>query len=238
MHELEHTLFDFPDDPSSLDWNKEALLFYYYMLNEEEKNEEKIQKIFKKFKNTFMAVHTAKERQIAYKELLLAIYDIKKNDNNYFLILAFILPVSKIVNKLEQSLEYIINAKNHAETGIKFFPESTEYFKDELEKLLIEEEKIINKSINDIIRIVRTESWRFVNEKRLEEFKKKGYKYKTTYPVKDDKTGEDSWFYYDEKQVKPIDEPFNYTWEGKERVFMTPPDRPNDRNILIPYFPE
>ena len=42
--------------------------------------------------------------------------------------------------------------------------------------------------------------------------------------------------YADKKHlVAEIDEPFIYTWKGKRREFMSPPDRPNDRSILVPY---
>ncbi len=237
MQNLEHTLFDFPDDPGDLDWEKEALLFYYYMLNEEEKYEKKVRKIFEKYKAFLVAYNerSLNEKKAMFNELKLELYKVKHQDNNFQRALLFILLTSKVINKLEGSIDYISNAKLHAESALKLFPNETELFQKQLEDLAIEEEKAINKALNGIVRIVRTESWRFVNETRLEEFKKKGYEYKTTYPVKDDRTGDDSWFYYDMKQIKPIDEPFSYEWKGKERVFMTPPDRANDRQILIPY---
>lgn len=34
--------------------------------------------------------------------------------------------------------------------------------------------------------------------------------------------------------VVEIDKPFEFAWRGEKRVFMNPPDRPNDRSILIP----
>ena len=35
--------------------------------------------------------------------------------------------------------------------------------------------------------------------------------------------------------IVPIDKPFRFRWKGETRVFMAPPDRPNDRAILVPY---
>lgn len=35
--------------------------------------------------------------------------------------------------------------------------------------------------------------------------------------------------------IVDIDKPFRFKWRGVERVFMSPPDRPNDRSILVPY---
>lgn len=58
---------------------------------------------------------------------------------------------------------------------------------------------------------------------------------KTLFHPMDKRTGADS-IYADRKHlIAEIDEPFIYTWKGKRREFMTPPDRPNDRSILVPY---
>jgi hypothetical protein len=51
----------------------------------------------------------------------------------------------------------------------------------------------------------------------------------------DARTGEDSKILASINPIVEIDEPFRYTYAGKERVFLYPPDRPNDRAILIPY---
>lgn len=51
----------------------------------------------------------------------------------------------------------------------------------------------------------------------------------------DDRTGDDSKKLAFENPVVDIDEPFRFQYKGKERVFMFPPDRPNDRAILVPY---
>jgi hypothetical protein len=58
---------------------------------------------------------------------------------------------------------------------------------------------------------------------------------KTLIHPMDARTGEDSKFAASLKLVVDIDEPFSYNWKGKERTFMVPPDRPNDRSILVPF---
>lgn len=58
---------------------------------------------------------------------------------------------------------------------------------------------------------------------------------KTLYHPIDKRTGDDSKFLNENNLIVPVDEPFKYTWKGQVREFMAPPDRPNDRSILIPY---
>lgn len=59
--------------------------------------------------------------------------------------------------------------------------------------------------------------------------------YKTLMHPMDSRTGKDSVFAASKHLVARIDQPFRYTWQGQKRVFMAPPDRPNDRAILVPY---
>jgi hypothetical protein len=64
---------------------------------------------------------------------------------------------------------------------------------------------------------------------------------KTLYNPMDNRTAADSK--YVEREVEagdtnlivPVDEYFKYKWKGAWREYMAPPDRPNDRSILIPY---
>jgi hypothetical protein len=58
---------------------------------------------------------------------------------------------------------------------------------------------------------------------------------KTLMHPMDQRTGKDSIYAAQLGLVADIDEPFEYEWRGKLRVFMAPPDRPNDRAILVPY---
>jgi hypothetical protein len=58
---------------------------------------------------------------------------------------------------------------------------------------------------------------------------------KTLMHPMDSRTGDDSKYASQLGLVANIDEPFEYIWKGQTRSFMAPPDRPNDRSILVPY---
>jgi hypothetical protein len=58
---------------------------------------------------------------------------------------------------------------------------------------------------------------------------------KTLIHPMDGRTGADSKYAARLDLIVPLDEPFKYRWKGETRVFMVPPDRPNDRSILVPY---
>lgn len=67
---------------------------------------------------------------------------------------------------------------------------------------------------------------------------------KTLIHPMDARTGEDSKQAAEKALIVDIEDPFEYTYvryrkDGskveEKRVFMTPPDRPNDRSILVPY---
>lgn len=50
----------------------------------------------------------------------------------------------------------------------------------------------------------------------------------------DGRTAEDSKELADLNPVIPIDNSFKYTYRGQKREFFAPPDRPNDRAVLVP----
>lgn len=58
---------------------------------------------------------------------------------------------------------------------------------------------------------------------------------KTLIHPMDSRTGADSKFVAAKNLIVDIDQPFEYTWKGTRRIYMAPPDRPNDRSILVPY---
>ncbi len=58
---------------------------------------------------------------------------------------------------------------------------------------------------------------------------------KTLIHPMDARTGKDSKALARENPIIPINEAFVFEWKGKTRTFMAPPDRPNDRAILVPY---
>jgi hypothetical protein len=50
----------------------------------------------------------------------------------------------------------------------------------------------------------------------------------------DERTAQDSIELAQKNPIIDIDKPFVQNYNGKELVFMTPPNRPNDRAILVP----
>lgn len=58
---------------------------------------------------------------------------------------------------------------------------------------------------------------------------------KTLYHPMDSRTGDDTKRLARRNPIVPIDEPFIESSTGKRREYMAPPNRPNDRAILIPY---
>lgn len=58
---------------------------------------------------------------------------------------------------------------------------------------------------------------------------------KTLMHPMDKRTGEDSKALAQENPIIPIDEPFVQNYNGKKFIFMAPPNRPNDRAVLLPY---
>jgi hypothetical protein len=61
---------------------------------------------------------------------------------------------------------------------------------------------------------------------------------KTLFHPMDDRTAKDSKALNSKNPKIPIEEPFKFKWKDEERIFMAPPDRPNDRAILLPYRPD
>ena len=89
-------------------------------------------------------------------------------------------------------------------------------------------------------RIVRTELHNVYNTGKIDGMKEVRDSdlpdlMKTLFHPMDKRTANDSHKLKQKNPIIPIEEPFRFTWGGKERVFMAPPDRPNDRAILIPY---
>ena len=58
---------------------------------------------------------------------------------------------------------------------------------------------------------------------------------KTLMHPMDARTGKDSIYAASLHLVAELDEPFEYQWAGGWRSYMAPPDRPNDRSIMVPY---
>ena len=91
-----------------------------------------------------------------------------------------------------------------------------------------------------LARIVRTELHGIYNTAKLNGFSQINKDYfpdlkKTMYHPMDSRTGEDSIAMSRKEMIVALDEPFVFNYNGKEQRFMRPPNRPNDRAILIPY---
>lgn len=91
-----------------------------------------------------------------------------------------------------------------------------------------------------LLRIARTELHNVYNLSKLNGMKETKEKYvpdlkKALIHPMDGRTAEDSKQLASLDPVMSVDKPFKYTYKGKERTFMVPPDRPNDRAIMIPY---
>ncbi len=90
-----------------------------------------------------------------------------------------------------------------------------------------------------IARIARTELHNIYNSSKLLSMNKLKDKFvpklkKSVIIPIDARTAEDSMKLKKLNLIIDIDKPFKYTWNRRERVFHAPPDRPNDRSILIP----
>lgn len=89
--------------------------------------------------------------------------------------------------------------------------------------------RLARTELHHVYNLGKLESMRAVEKDQIRGLKKALY-----HPL-DHRTEKDSLKIRAKDPVLPLDEPFRYTWDGRERVFMTPPDRPNDRSVLIPY---
>jgi hypothetical protein len=95
-----------------------------------------------------------------------------------------------------------------------------------------------------LARIVRTELHGLYNTAKFRGFQSIQTDYfpdlkKTLYHPMDSRTGEDSIQAAGKNLIVDIDKPFKYSFKQGSKIivreFMTPPDRPNDRSIMIPY---
>lgn len=101
-------------------------------------------------------------------------------------------------------------------------------------------EQVFNAEEWQLARIVRTELHNIYNVSKMEGMGSVRDQYmpnlkKTLYHPLDSRTGDDSKLAAKLKLIVDIDEPFIYQYGDDVRTFMAPPDRPNDRAILIPY---
>lgn len=89
--------------------------------------------------------------------------------------------------------------------------------------------RIVRTEMHNIYNYSKMNAMSDVQENTIPDLKKS-----LMHPI-DKRTGADSKELARENPIVDIDEPFRFEWKGKERVFMFPPDRPNDRAILVPF---
>lgn len=99
---------------------------------------------------------------------------------------------------------------------------------------------VFNASEYILARIVRTELHNIYNVSKLGGFTTIKNNYlpdlkKTMYHPMDSRTGDDSILMARTEMIVDLDKPFVFKYKGKTQTFMAPPNRPNDRAILIPY---
>lgn len=98
----------------------------------------------------------------------------------------------------------------------------------------------------ELRRIVRTEVHSIYNHSKISGMRDVRSRqipdlYKALLHPMDKRTAQDSIYLASLNPIMPIDKPFHYVWQPPgsskkyPRTFMAPPDRPNDRAILIPY---
>ena len=108
-----------------------------------------------------------------------------------------------------------------------------------LSQVAFEVQMIINSQTWKAQRITRTELHNIYNVSKLDSMGNVKEKFvpdlqKMLVHPMDKRTGADSKALAEMNPVVDINKPFRFTWNGEERVFMNPPDRPNDRAIMIP----
>lgn len=104
---------------------------------------------------------------------------------------------------------------------------------DRISDRLIDEQwkvhRIVRTELHNIYNISKMGAFGGIKEQFLPDLKK------TLVHPMDARTGDDSKSLAQKNPIVPIDKPFVFEWNGQTRTFMAPPDRPNDRAILVPY---
>lgn len=89
--------------------------------------------------------------------------------------------------------------------------------------------RIVRTELHQVYNVSKMNSLSTIKEQVIPDLKK------TMYHPMDFRTGEDSKAMDRADLIVDINKPFRFTFKGKLFVFFAPPNRPNDRAILIPY---
>ncbi len=98
--------------------------------------------------------------------------------------------------------------------------------------MMVEEfklQRLARTELHNVYNLAKLQGMRQIKEETIPDLKKT-----LIHPI-DSRTGDDSKKLKKLNPIVSIDKPFRFTFKGKLRVFMVPPDRPNDRAILVPY---
>ena len=104
--------------------------------------------------------------------------------------------------------------------------------------------KVWNEEEWVVLRLLRTELHSIYNKSKLMGFQQLDDSgtvpnlRKALYHPLDSRTADDSLHLLKKNPVIPINKNFKYKWRGSVREFSAPPDRPNDRAVLIPIPPK
>jgi len=227
------------NDKENVNWKKEALAIYFWLLKLEEEKNSEIEAKFKEFEKKIKLLEDSPSifRDPIFTHLQNELYEEFSNDASIRENLVIFILVQKMMNSFKEEYNSLLNDKTEMEKLVSISNDEG-IIKDLTKEIIVNEKKLENifsKYQNRSELIFSTETFRSVNQKRWEIFKEMGYKYKTSYMIDDDRTCLDSRYFNSLKQIRKMDENFEYVWDGKIRRFLYPPDRPNDRSILIPH---
>ena len=90
-------------------------------------------------------------------------------------------------------------------------------------------QQIVRTELHNVYSMGKIEGMRGARDGSIPDLKK------TLFHPMDNRTGDDSKKANRLNLIVDIDDYFEYEWKGEKRKFFAPPDRPNDRSILIPY---
>lgn len=157
------------------------------------------------------------------------------------------IPIDEILNSLE-SENLLMN--RYQSSVDRYSDGMRDFIQRELTQAIISAEsptRLINRISDElklkewqIARITRTElhnTYNMTKNDGMVDIKKTlipDLKKSLFHPM-DSRTGNDSKLADRLSLVVDIDKPFKYNFNGKERVFFNPPDRPNDRAIMTAY---
>jgi len=89
-------------------------------------------------------------------------------------------------------------------------------------------QRIVRTEMHNIYNVSKMDGMTKIKDKHIPDLKKM-----LIHPM-DNRTAQDSKDLAEENPIVEISKPFKFKYNGEIRIFMNPPDRPNDRAILIP----